>query len=342
MNKHPLRPISSEDVETYQRDGVVCLRQVFDQDWVELLLKPARRLCIDGEHLGLLPTAPLRHPSRTCPEVRKFTFESPLGEVCGRILQSREIRYFFEEYFAKAPRSTEKTIWHADRGGWPVTGQMVPSLWLALTPITLRNSLECLAGSHKHDVIYWLFSPNAKQMIQPPDRPNHPDGESLRSNPEARYLRWEMQPGDMLVIHPWTLHSATGNPEDYWRFALSTRVFGDDIRWEPRPDCLNVSGVSFDEMIPGEKPAGRAFPLLWSEDGRRDNPEDYPSGFATTWPDSAYASVAHRAQTNSKGFEAMLARSGGPTPLKLPFGPESSAHAKAAKPTPIPMPPESN
>lgn len=57
---------------------------------------------------------------------------------------------------------------------------MIPSVWTALKPNKHRNSLLVLKGSHRDDVLYWLFSSNAKQMIQPGDQPNHPDGESLR------------------------------------------------------------------------------------------------------------------------------------------------------------------
>ena len=40
-------------------------------------------------------------------------------------------------------------------------------------------------------------------------------------------------------------------------------------------------------MIEGEKPARSHFPLIWSEDGRRDTDEAYPGGFATTWSANA-------------------------------------------------------
>ena len=62
------------------------------------------------------------------------------------------------------------------------------------------------------------------------------------------------------------------------------RVFGDDITWAPRPDCLNIAGISFDEMLDGAKPAGSHLPLLWSEDGRAEGDVHYPRGFATSWP----------------------------------------------------------
>lgn len=283
LNTSPLRPISDDDRATYARDGVVCLRQVLNREWIDLLLPAARRLVVDKEDFGLLPTYPGRYMSRKISEFRKLVFESPMAEAFARTVGSKTARFFFDEIFAKAPRSSDKTIWHNDRMGWPVVGSMVPSLWLPLTPVTKANSLECIAESQHDDAKYWLFSPNARKMIKPPDRVPHPDGEALRKDPTKRFLTWDMAPGDMLVVHPWTLHYSAGNPSDDWRIAVSVRLFGDDIRWAPRPDCVNLAGVSWDELLEGEPPEGPLFPLLWSEDGRRDGDANFPRGFATTW-----------------------------------------------------------
>jgi hypothetical protein len=287
FNTRCLRPISDDDIQTYARDGVVCLRQVFDPEWLQSMERPARQLLIDKVDFGLLPNNPGRYMARTIPEFRRFIFESPLGEAAAKTLGSTTARFFFDEIFAKKPQSTEKTIWHNDRMGWPVTFEttMVPSLWIPLTPITRANSLEVIAGTQNNDDRYWLFSPNARKMIRPDDRLSHPDGEKLRHDPAyaGRFLTWDMAVGDMLVVHPRVLHYSHGNPTDDWRIALSVRVFGDDVRWSPRPDCLNIAGCSFDEMIEGEAPGGDLFPLLWSADGRRDDDSRYPSGFATTW-----------------------------------------------------------
>jgi hypothetical protein len=287
FNTRPLRPVTADDAATYARDGVVCLRQVFDPAWLQSMEGPARALLIDKRDYGLLPNNPGRYMARRIPEFRRFVFDSPLGEAAGQALGSKEVRFFFDEIFAKKPQSTDKTIWHTDRMGWPVTPEttMVPSIWIPLTPITKANSLEVIAGTHTTPVDYWLFSPNARKMIRPEGRAPHPDGEAMRADPayKDRFLTWDMAVGDMLVVHPWALHYSHGNPTDDWRIALSVRVFGDDVRWSPRPDCLNIAGVSFDEMIEGEKPGGDLFPLLWSADGRRDDDSRYPRGFATSW-----------------------------------------------------------
>ena len=35
MNRKPLKKITDEDIATYNEKGVVCLRQMFDKDWIE-------------------------------------------------------------------------------------------------------------------------------------------------------------------------------------------------------------------------------------------------------------------------------------------------------------------
>jgi hypothetical protein len=284
FNTRPLRDVTQEDVDTYARDGAVCLRNVLHQDWIDMLLPIAREVIIDKKDVGLLPTIPGRYMARCIPEYRQMIFDGPVAEAAGKVMQSKEIRFFFDEFFAKPPQSDAATLWHCDRMAFPVDGGMVPSLWIPLTPIVKANCLEVLAETQHDDVPYWLFSPNARKMIKPDDRAPHPDIESRRGEEGLRFLTWDMDPGDILVVHPWALHYSAGNPTDDWRVAISQRVFGDDIRWAPRPDCLNIAGVSFDEMLDGEKPAGDLFPLIWSEDGRKDDDSRYPRGFATSWP----------------------------------------------------------
>ncbi len=311
MNRRPLRPISQEDIDTYNRDGVVCLRQVFDKDWIESLLPIAERIVVDREDLGLLPHRPFNFMTRVIPEFRELVFNSPLGEACGRVMQSKEVRFLFDQIFAKAPQSDAKTVWHNDRSGWPVTGQMIPSFWMPLTPIVKANCLEVIAGTQNQDVKYWNSTANSRQMVKPDGRVNVPDGEAVRNNPDYTFLSWDMEPGDALLINPWVLHYSSGNPTDNWRIAISVRPLGDDIRWDPRPECVNMAGISFDEMLPGQKPQGRMVPLIWSEDGHKDDTSEYQTGFATTWSEEA----DQLRNGTFPSYEEFIRANGGPSNL---------------------------
>jgi hypothetical protein len=73
-----------------------------------------------------------------------------------------------------------------------------------------------------------------------------------------------------------------------------------------------MAGISFDEMIPGEKPQGVMTPLIWSEDGRKDDVSGYQRGFATTWDKGA---IARQAAAPVLSYDEFTKKVGGPSNL---------------------------
>jgi ectoine hydroxylase-related dioxygenase (phytanoyl-CoA dioxygenase family) len=73
-----------------------------------------------------------------------------------------------------------------------------------------------------------------------------------------------MEPGDALFIHPRTLHFSTGNRTRQRRLAYATWWYGDDVVWDPRPECEDPApGVDTSTMRRGGRPAGDAIPVVW-------------------------------------------------------------------------------
>ena len=103
MNTELLRAITVEEVETYHRDGVLLLKNMFDKDWIELLNKgldvniktPTRRSRIwykdtSGRSMFYDHTA-----WQGIDEYKKFIFNSPAAQICGRLTGSTAINFFF-------------------------------------------------------------------------------------------------------------------------------------------------------------------------------------------------------------------------------------------------------
>lgn len=287
MNRKPLRPVTSEDRETYARDGAVCLRGVFDQEWVTLLRSAAlthvenvrRQAAVRDQAAGerlewalgrarkVHKSPVFKHLWHHIPAFRRYVFDSPAAQLTAEVLGSKSARFFFDELFYKEAGTATPTKWHTDQPGWPVTGYMTPSTWMPLGAVDAQSGLEVIAGSHRSPKPYWNQTNNSVKMIKPEDRLEYPDVESWRSNPDVTFLSWNMEPGDLLIVHPCALHASRGNAGAAPRIALSTRWFGDDITWSPRPECVNTRGISFDEMVEGERPSGPLFPMVWSQDG---------------------------------------------------------------------------
>ncbi len=73
MNRSLPRPITEEEIETYQRDGLVCLRGMFDSAWIERLRQAA-----DAAPEGYGDAIYMWVHDEA---LRELAFDSPVGEI---------------------------------------------------------------------------------------------------------------------------------------------------------------------------------------------------------------------------------------------------------------------
>jgi ectoine hydroxylase-related dioxygenase (phytanoyl-CoA dioxygenase family) len=304
MNISPLTNITSEHKEAYQRDGVVMIKGAFDSDWVDLVHSGWERIRKSTpKELYNMPDTFLENDPRlsdeiqTCkndginrqvyteqsegflrykymrwwaPEFRKFMLESPAAELVGRVIGSDCIRVFVDALFAKAANCQTRTYWHADQPAWPVRGSHIPTMWMAVLPVySDLSSLEYVVGSHKlaSTVDAWPNTYNAKTMERPHNRTSFYDWEKRRGDPSVRFVSYDMDPGDVVILHANTYHGGGPNLHPTQpRVALSTRWFGTDVVWDPRPECLNIPGMPFERMVRGRPVSDdEIFPIVWSK-----------------------------------------------------------------------------
>jgi hypothetical protein len=282
MNRRPLNTVSAEDIATYDRDGAVCLRGMFDRGWCDHLLAAWNRVSADPYKFGLRfvsdefdrPATPeifsIKHLCRAIPEFEAYLWESPAAEIVGRTLGSREVGFFYDQIFAKSPGSTKPTPWHHDAGGWPVDGEMLPSFWMPLTPVKRDSCLEVVAGTHRVGKRYWNYTAHSMTLTIPEGRELNPDYEPRRGDPSLRFLGWDMEPGDALLVHPYAAHFNRGNADlTRQRVALSTRWYGDDVTWHYRPEVVVAPpGIDWQALPEGQRPSGDEFPIVWRDGSR--------------------------------------------------------------------------
>lgn len=272
LSIHPAGPIADQDVADFRRDGVICLRGMFDADWCRVLHDAAIAVMDSGKGRVREPKLAAGqgrfysnvYLSDLDERFRRLRERSPAPEIAARLMGVDQVRYFYDQLFVKTPGTAAPTPWHNDLPFWPFQGEDLVSIWIALTPVTRDTSgVQYVAGSHRWNQMFRAITPDQDPRFMDPAMPVCPDYGSVAPPPPLRLLSWDMQPGDVLCHHPLTVHGAAGNQSaTQVRIGLSIRFLGADVRWDPRPHTMSLRR---DPGVPtGAFPADDvALPIVW-------------------------------------------------------------------------------
>jgi len=262
------RAITAEEIETYRRDGIVCLRGLFDADWVTLLRESieadkanpsglVKSINEDGATGNFFSDTFIWHH---IDGFKRAVFNSPGAEIAGTLMGANKINVIFDQILVKEPGTSTRTLWHHDGTYWPVAGDQISTLWVALDPVTPETgAVEYIKGSHRWGKRFLAvsFDPNQKYAE---DLPEVPDIDAERDKHDI--AQFTMEPGDCTLHHALTLHGAPGNASnDERRRAYVQRWAGDDVTYNPRP---NLQRMLRDPGIPSGAPLDSdLFPVVW-------------------------------------------------------------------------------
>lgn len=283
MNRDLPTPLTEAEVQAYRRDGVVCLRKVFDPDWIALAAAGAERnLAEPGPYAHTYAKDAAGHVFfndvvswRRIPEYERFLTGSPAGQIAARLMGSHTARVFYDSMFYRTAGTRARTPWHQDKPYWSVEGRHVCSLWVPLDPVARESTLEFVRGTHADDVVYYRDSFFADGQgshafetaagvrdTQEAKRARIPD---IDADP-GRYeiLGWAMEPGDCVAFNGMVLHGGSGNlPEGKRLRVLAARYTGDDaVYWPDKPGGTDPD-LRHAGLKPGQPFHGIHFPQVW-------------------------------------------------------------------------------
>lgn len=264
--------VSPAEVDAFQRDGAVVLRQLLQPHEVELL-----RAGIDENLAHPSPRAKVASSVNDpgwfiedfcCWEenerYREFIFASALGEVGARLMRSTTARLYHDHMLTKEPGTRQPTPWHQDQPYYNVSGRQNCSFWIPVDPVSRESTLQFVAGSHCGP---WLmprsFLDAQAKWFPEGSLAELPDIEADRSR--YRLLGWELRPGDAVCFHMLTLHASGGvGVGSSRRRVFSVRLLGDDIRHAPRSWKTSPDFPGLAEALPRDAPMEHPlFPQLW-------------------------------------------------------------------------------
>ena len=259
------------DIDAFQADGAVVLRQLLEPQEVERL-----RVGID-QNLAQ-PSVRAKLASRRedpgyfvedfcCwqdnEHYRRVIFESSLGAVGAQLMRSRSARLYHDHMLTKEPGTRARTPWHQDQPYYNISGHQNCSFWIPVDPVNRASTLEFIAGSHLGP---WLmprsFMDAQAKWFPEGTLADLPDVERQRG--DFPILGWDLEPGDAVCFHMLMLHAARGVPGKNRRRVFSARFLGDDIthaprRWRTSPEFPGLAA----QLAAGAPMDHPLFPLLW-------------------------------------------------------------------------------
>jgi ectoine hydroxylase-related dioxygenase (phytanoyl-CoA dioxygenase family) len=225
----------------------------------------------------------VRYLWRDNADLRQVLLQRAIAQPIARIIGSKTLRFWFDLTFVHFATETGGpgmgTPWHHDVPTFSFKGDLMPSLWLALTPAhSTLSRLMFIDGSHRTNHGYYR-SPELKKPA-PGERDGFvdlPDFDALIARGEVRMLTWDCQPGDAILLHPCTIHGALGhdgNGQHPRRIAMTTRWLGDDVRFLPYSfdRARQQPAIAQTNLMLGQRPHGEWFPLIYDASADRHVP----------------------------------------------------------------------
>jgi ectoine hydroxylase-related dioxygenase (phytanoyl-CoA dioxygenase family) len=269
---------SSLDSSTWRRDGVVRVRGIIEEHWLELLREAAYEIRDEvadapdeKDPSGFLTQLDLWTRND---KIARFMRESRLPEVAARVMESDEIRLYHDILILKEQGCEEPTPWHQDSPSWEAVGRQLCGMWFCLDPVGEETgSLRLVRGSHEGPLYSHPRELSGASLDLPGKGGPLP---AVDADPQRFPVPcYELEAGDVVLFHPSVLHSARGAARDGARISYSFRMMGDDVRFRPCPSSGHACAAELG-FEPGDKLIADRFPLLWRHGCRPHDPLPVP------------------------------------------------------------------
>ena len=249
----PLRLMTDEELATYCRDGVVCMKNAIPDAVVQHMKK-----CVDGikgepNEMGQTTAMNAWH---TDDNFRDMVLNHPACYFANQVFQAahggsrdQSVRFLYDQMFVKWPNHTSKKVafsgkansmkgnntpWHHDVTFWPIRGDKIVSAWFPLDKTNLENgALEFVRRSHLWKERFKAYGADldfpSDVLSELPKLFSATNGDDVLNegygseNPVTTFVT---EPGDVLIFSPLVLHGAPGNASPRPRRGIALRYFG--------------------------------------------------------------------------------------------------------------------
>lgn len=257
-----VRVVPTSVLDAYADDGVALFRGALPEAWIDRMRTATDRVIAAPTPIGSTYADPKAGGAfshdlflwRHDPDFRALATASPLPAIARAVLATDRLQLFFDQLLVKEPGLRMPIAWHQDLTTFPLTGTQVISIWVPFDPADADNGMVTyIPGSHR-----WGRTIRDRNYAAAPGDDDLPDPSTYDT------VTWSVEPGDIVLHHPLTVHGSQGNRSaSARRRAVSIRYAGDDIRFRAKePNFLSNLGLPLPDLADGDRLDDEHFPVL--------------------------------------------------------------------------------
>jgi Phytanoyl-CoA dioxygenase (PhyH) len=260
--------VTEEQLETLERDGVVLIRGVFDQEWVDYL-RAATAYQVENPHFwAFAGTASKlydyiqRNVWQTNRAFANFYYHSAMGHVLSQCGRTDEIRVSTDLLMVNPNKGFK---WHQDNQNGPITAADGIRFWITMdeTPADYGAPVY-LKGSHRNTAV------DEASVFVDIDQAGLEDYRNEQ-------LEFKTMPGDMLIWHPRTIHKIDGPVDGIWtsyrRVLGGTVAKGGTMYTDKRGTGGVLSDLGRHGLNNGDRLQSPFFPIVYPKFDQREAAE---------------------------------------------------------------------
>lgn len=252
--------ISEQQIRALEEDGVVHIKSVFDQEWVDFL-RNATMFQVEEPHIWAFAGIASkiydyiqRNVWQTNRAFASFYYQSAIGDVLAQLGRTNEIRVSTDLLMVNPNKGFK---WHQDNQNGPITWEEGLRFWITLdeTPAEYGAPVY-LNGSHRNTVVdesSVFVDINQKGL----------------EHYKERQLEFRTMPGDMIIWHPRTIHKVDGPSDGIWvtfrRVLGGTVAKGGALYHDKRGEGGVLSDLGEHGLEDGEPLKSSFFPIIYPQ-----------------------------------------------------------------------------
>uniref|UniRef100_A0A7S1BDK9 Phytanoyl-CoA dioxygenase n=1 Tax=Corethron hystrix TaxID=216773 RepID=A0A7S1BDK9_9STRA len=249
--------ITEEQIQTLERDGVIHLKRVFDDDWVDYLCQATAHQ-VDNPHFwAFAGTASKlydyiqRNVWQTNKAFARFYYHSAVGHILSQFGRTDEIRVSTDLLMVNPNKGFK---WHQDNQNGPIKAEDGLRFWITMDETKEYGAPVYLKGSHCNSAV------SEEQVFVDIEM------EGLEEYKD-KLIEIRTMPGDMLIWHPRSVHKVDGPSDGIWttyRRVLGGTVAKGNTKYQDKQGTGGVlSDLGRHGLSHGEKLKSPFFPIIY-------------------------------------------------------------------------------